>query len=330
MKKILERLINGEILSKDEAKEILHNITEEKYNNSQVTAFLTVFMMRDITANELDGFREALLEKSIKIDLGTTDAIDLCGTGGDGKDTFNISTLTALVVAGAGYPVIKHGNYSSSSSCGSSNVLEACGYTLTNDEKILKKQLNQGNFCYLHAPLFHPSMKSVGPIRKELGVKTFFNIIGPLVNPVQPAYQLTGVYNLKVGKLYRDILSKHREGFKIVHSIDGYDEISLTDSFIEYDKNGESKLSPSDFKLNSVKPKELASGSSVEEATKIFMSILEGKGTEAQNSVILANATEAIRTMSPNLSISEAMAGAKASLFNGEALRALKAVVEVK
>lgn len=330
MKSTLQRLIKGETLSKDEAREILLGITEEKYNDAQVTVFLTVFMMRPITANELNGFREALLEKAVKVDLGTKDAIDLCGTGGDGKDTFNISTLASLVTAGAGYTVIKHGNYSVSSSCGSSNVLEACGYKLTNDEDILKRQLVNGNFCYLHAPLFHPSMKSVGPIRKALGLKTFFNIIGPLVNPVQPNYQITGVYDLQVGDLYNEILSDCRTAYRVIHSLDGYDEISLTSDYYEYSNGSRSQISPDIFNLPKVKPEELYGGEGVEESAKIFMDILEGRGTEAQNNVVLINAASAIMTMSPGLNPSEAMAGAQASLFNGEALACLKAASEVK
>lgn len=286
--------------------------------------------MRPITAQELNGFREALLEKAVKVDLGTTDALDLCGTGGDGKDTFNISTLASLVCAGAGYTVIKHGNYSVSSSCGSSNVLEACGYTLTNDERILREQLVNGNFCYLHAPLFHPAMKAVGPIRKQLGMKTFFNILGPLLNPVQPNFQITGVYDLTVGDLYNEILSECRTGYRVVHSVDGYDEISLTDDYYEYTNGKRSTVSPELFGVNKVKPEELYGGEGVEEASKIFMNILEGNGTDAQNNVVLVNATSAIMTMSPGLSPKEAFAGAQASLFNGEALRSLKAASEVK
>jgi len=330
MKKIIQKLTAGEILTKDEAKETLLGITNEQYNDAQVTAFLTVYMMRPITAQELNGFREALLEKAVKVDLGTTDALDLCGTGGDGKDTFNISTLAALVAAGAGYTVIKHGNYSVSSSCGSSDVLEACGYTLTNDEETLRKQLIDGNFCYLHAPLFHPSMKAVGPIRKQLEMKTFFNLLGPLVNPVQPRFQLTGVYDLEVADLYNEILSDCREGYRVIHSVDGYDEISLTGDYYEYKNGSRELISPSLFGMDPVKPEDLYGGETIEESAKIFMNVLEGNGTEAQNNAVLINAASAIMTMSVNLTPVEAMAGARASLFNGEALRALTAASGVK
>ncbi len=329
MKSILQRLSSGETLTELEAQDILTGITEERYNEIQITAFLTVFMMRQITPQELNGFRKALIEKSTKIDLGTRDALDLCGTGGDGKDTFNISTLASLVAAGAGYTVIKHGNYSASSTCGSSNVLEACGYKLTNDERILKQQLVDGNFCYLHAPLFHPSLKSVGPIRKSLGVKTFFNILGPLVNPVQPAYQIVGVYNREIGQLYSEVLKTCRSGYRVVHSLDGYDEISLTSDFIEFYNGTESIVSPREYNLSPILPNDLFGGESVNEAADIFMNVLEGRGTEAQNSVVLINAAAAIRTMSAGLNPAEAMAGARASLFNGEALRSLKAASEV-
>lgn len=329
MKSTLLRLTKGEILSEIEAFDILTGITEERYNEPQITAFLTVYMMRQITAQELNGFRKALIEKSIKLNLGTKDALDLCGTGGDGKDTFNISTLASLVAAGSGYTVIKHGNYSASSACGSSNVLEACGYKLTNNEEILKQQLVDGNFCYLHAPLFHPSLKSVAPIRRSLGVKTFFNILGPLVNPVQPAYQIVGVYNREIGQLYSDVLKTCRSGYRVVHSLDGYDEISLTSDFLEFYNGKESVVSPREYNLSLVQPNDLWGGNSVDEAAEIFMNILEGRGTESQNNVVLVNAAAAIRTMSAGLSSVEAMAGARASLFNGEALRSLKAASEV-
>ncbi len=331
MKEILQRLIEGEKLSTQESKEVLGNITDNKYNEYEITAFLTIYMMRPITPKELNGFREALVERAVKVNLDPKGAIDLCGTGGDGKDTFNISTLAALITAGAGYRVIKHGNYGVSSSCGSSNVLEACGYTLTNDEKVLQKQLEVGNFCYLHAPLFHPSMKAVAPIRRGLGMKTFFNLLGPLVNPIQPEFQIAGVFDTEVAELYQAILTPIRKNFAVLHSCDGYDEISLTDNFYRYNQLGEEVINPESLGFSKVKPEELFGGESVEDSKKIFMTILEGEGTEAQNSAVLVNAAAAIHTIKgAETSFADALEEAKESLFGKSALNVLKTVCEVK
>mgnify|MGYP001486576404 CR=1 FL=1 len=216
MKAILNRLINHQKLSKEESRQMIINIADGQYNSSQIASFLTVYMMRSISLDELEGFRSALLELCILIDLDEYDTIDLCGTGGDGKDTFNISTLSSFVTAGAGCKVAKHGNYGVSSGCGSSNVLESLGLVFTNDYDILRKAIDKAGICFLHAPLFHPAMKKVGPVRKELGVKTFFNMLGPLVNPAFPKYQLTGVFNLELARLYGYLFQKSKQEFTIL------------------------------------------------------------------------------------------------------------------
>lgn len=218
MKDIINKLSLHNTLSKDEAKDVLLNISKGKYNNSHISSFLTIFMMRNITLEELQGFKEALLELCIKVDLSEYNAIDLCGTGGDNKDTFNISTLSAFVTAGANVNVSKHGNYGVSSSCGSSNVLEFLGIKFSNDKDFLKKSIEESGICILHAPLFHPAMKHVAPIRKELGLKTFFNILGPLVNPSFPANQIVGVFNLELARLYSYLFQKTNKNYAIIHS----------------------------------------------------------------------------------------------------------------
>src|SRR5210317_386114 len=228
MKAILNRLIQHQQLSKEEARQMIINIAEGQYNTSQIASFLTVYMIRSISLEELEGFREALLELCIAIDLSEFNAIDLCGTGGDNKDTFNISTLSAFVTAGAGVNVTKHGNYGVSSSCGSSNVLEYLGIKFSNNFDFLRKSIEKCGICILHAPLFHPAMKHVAPIRKELGLKTFFNILGPLVNPSFPKNQIVGVYSLELARLYSYLFQKTKKNYAIIHSLDGYDEISLT------------------------------------------------------------------------------------------------------
>ena len=199
MKEILNHLTAYKSLDRELAKEVLINLAKGVYNNSQIAAFLTVFTMRSVTVEELSGFKDAMLELCIQLPLEGYEAIDLCGTGGDSKDSFNISTLSSFVVAGAGQNVAKHGNYGVSSVCGSSNLMTYFGYEFTNDRDQLLRDLDNAGICFLHAPLFHPAMKNVAPIRKELGVKTFFNMLGPMVNPSQPKNQLVGVFNLELG-----------------------------------------------------------------------------------------------------------------------------------
>ncbi len=296
MKHLLNRLINQENISSEEAKNVLVNISRGKYNQSQIASFLTVFMMRSITLEELQGFRDALLELCIHVDLSEFDAIDLCGTGGDGKDTFNISTLSSFVTAGAGVKVAKHGNYSVSSTCGSSDVMEKLGIKFTNNKSFLKRSIDQAGICVLHAPLFHPAMKQVAPIRKELGVKTFFNMLGPMVNPAFPKNQMVGVFNLELQRLYSYIYQNTDKKYSIVHALDGYDEISLTGNTKIISNASETMLSPKDLEVQPIEQKAIYGGKTVNSSAKIFLKVINGKGTEAQNNVVFANAGLAIAT----------------------------------
>lgn len=327
MKAILNKLFEQQRLTKSEAKEVLIQMADEKYNTSQMASFLTVFLMRPISVNELAGFREALLELAIKIDLSDFNTIDLCGTGGDGKNTFNISTLTSFIVAGTGNKVSKHGNYGVSSVSGSSNMLEYLGYKFSNNESILKKQIDQANICFLHAPLFHPAMKAVGPVRRELGLKTFFNMLGPLVNPSQPQNQLVGVFNLEVARIYNYLLQETSVNYGIVYSLDGYDEISLTGGFKLFTKENEQLIAPEDLGLKRLKQADIFGGDSVKEAAKIFVSILDGEGTEAQNNVVLANAAFALKTFDKNKSFDNAFEEATSSLLGLKAKECLKSLI---
>jgi anthranilate phosphoribosyltransferase len=322
MKAILNRLIQHQQLSKEEARQMIINIADGQYNTSQITSFLTVYMMRSISLEELEGFRSALLELCIAIDLSEFDTIDLCGTGGDGKDTFNISTLSSFVTAGAGVKVTKHGNYGVSSGCGSSNVLEALGVKFSNDQDFLKLCVDQAGICILHAPLFHPAMKNVAPVRRELGVKTFFNMLGPLVNPAFPKNQLTGVFNLELARLYHYLFQKTDTNFTILYALDGYDEISLTGPTKAFSKNSEGILTPQDFGVLPLEASQIAGGDNVESSAKIFMNVIQNKGTQAQQEVVCANAGMAIAT-ALDLSPIDGFEKAKESLLSGKAFEAL-------
>ena len=322
MKAILNRLIQHQQLSKEEARQMIINIAEGQYNTSQIASFLTVYMMRSISLEELEGFRSALLELCIAIDLSEFDTIDLCGTGGDGKDTFNISTLSSFVTAGAGVKVTKHGNYGVSSGCGSSNVLEALGVKFSNDQDFLKRCVDQAGICILHAPLFHPAMKNVAPVRRELGVKTFFNMLGPLVNPAFPKNQLTGVFNLELARLYHYLFQKTDTNFTILYALDGYDEISLTGPTKAFSKNSEGILTPQDFGVLPLEASQIAGGDNVESSAKIFMNVIQNKGTQAQQEVVCANAGMAIAT-ALDLSPIDGFEKAKESLLSGKAFEAL-------
>ena len=322
MKAILNRLIQHQQLSKEEARQMIINIADGQYNTSQIASFLTVYMMRSISLEELEGFRSALLELCIAIDLSEFDTIDLCGTGGDGKDTFNISTLSSFVTAGAGVKVTKHGNYGVSSGCGSSNVLEALGVKFSNDPDFLKRCVDQAGICILHAPLFHPAMKNVAPVRRELGVKTFFNMLGPLVNPAFPKNQLTGVFNLELARLYYYLFQKTDTNFTILYALDGYDEISLTGPTKAFSKNSEGILTPQDFGVLPLEASQIAGGDNVESSAKIFMNVIQNKGTQAQQEVVCANAGMAIAT-ALDLTPIEGFEKAKESLLSGKAFEAL-------
>lgn len=330
MKTILEPLYNHKTLSKDEAKQVLTDIALGKYNPSQIASFLTVFIMRNITLDELLGFREALLQLCHKIDLSAFNPMDVCGTGGDGKNTFNISTLTSFVVAGAGIPVAKHGNYGVSSISGSSNVLETLGLVFQTDENILKQQIAETKICFLHAPLFHPAMKAVGAIRKELGIKTFFNMLGPLVNPAFPKIQMTGVFSLELARMYQYLLQEENSQYTVIYSLDGFDEVTLTDTTKLITNNGERFVEAKDFNLNKVAFAELYGGETLEEAASIFMTIIDGKGTETQNNVVLVNATLAIQTYHPNLEFDEAFDQAKDSLFGLKAKNSFNRLKQIQ
>ena len=326
MKKILERLFNHSYLSYEESKKILKEISSNKYNDSQVASFLTIFKMRNPSVQEIEGFRDALLDLCIKIDLGSDfETIDLCGTGGDGKNTFNISTISSFVVSGAGYKVTKHGNYGVSSNCGSSDVLEYLGVRLSNDQDYLKKCLDVGGFCYLHAPLFHPAMKNVASVRKELKFKTFFNILGPLVNPCQPKNQLSGVYNLEIARLYGYVFENTNKNYSILHSLDGYDEISLTNDFKLLSRNNSSINSPDYFGFDKINPKEIEGGIEIKDSVDIFIKILENKATKSQTNVVLANSAIAIQTITDK-EIGECLSIAKESIESGNALNSLKKI----
>ena len=328
MKTILNRLINHETLSKAEAKEVLVNISSRQYNPSQIASFLTVYMMRNITIEELSGFREALLELCIPVDFSGYNTIDLCGTGGDGKDTFNISTLASFVVAGTGIHVAKHGNYGVSSISGSSNVMETLGVKFSNEKDFLSKCIDEANIAILHAPLFHPAMKNVGPIRKELGVKTFFNMLGPMVNPSFPKNQLVGVFSLELARMYAYLYQNTDVNYTILHALDGYDEISLTADAKMITKNSESIVNADDYKLSKLYFEDIKGGETIEESAKIFMNIISGKGTEAQQNVVCANAALAIATVE-NSTIINAFAKAKESLQSGKALEKLQKLQQI-
>lgn len=323
MKEILNRLINHERLSKEEARNILVSISEGAYNNSQIAAFLTVFMMRSIGLEELEGFRDALLELCVHVDVSDYNTIDLCGTGGDGKNTFNISTLASFVTAGAGVQVTKHGNYGVSSVSGSSNVMEFFGIKFSNDSDFLKKCLDEAGICILHAPLFHPAMKHVAPVRRELGVKTFFNMLGPMVNPAFPKNQLVGVFNLELARLYGYLYQKNNKNYSVVHALDGYDEISLTGAARVITNKKEEILQPSDFNVKTIQAEDIFGGNTVEDSATIFKSILEGKGTEAQNNVVCANAGLAISVVDGH-DLETAFGHARESLLSGKALESFQ------
>ena len=328
MKNLLKDLYNHKIMNKDEAKNALILLTNGTANASQISSFLTVFLMRDITSEELDGFREAMIELSININIDGSELIDLCGTGGDGKDTFNISTVSSFVVAGAGIKVAKHGNYGVSSSCGSSNIISHLGHKFSNDVDTLRYSLEKSNICFLHAPLFHPSLKNISPIRGELGFKTFFNMLGPMVNPIQPKNQLVGVFNSNIFRLYSHIYSKSDKNYCIVHSIDGYDEISLTSPFKLFSNHSDIMLEPKDLNFDNIEPLSLSGGKNIDESLKIFLNVLKNKGKKEQIDSVLANSGLAIYCAKKLSSINDGVDLARESLESGKAYNCLKLFIE--
>lgn len=326
MKTVLNELIDHQSLTKEEARQVLIELTSGKYNPSQTASFITVYMMRNITVDELQGFRDAMLELCIPARFDQP-VMDVCGTGGDGKNTFNISTLSSFVVAAAGQPVAKHGNYGVSSACGSSNVLEYFGYTFTNNIDELKRSLDSANICFMHAPLFHPALKNVASIRKELGVKTFFNMLGPMVNPAFPSRQLVGVFSLELARKYGYLYQQSDKQFVVLHSLDGYDEISLTGAFKYFYNNGEQLADASDLGLPKLTYDQIGGGDSVADSAKIFMDVLEGNGTAAQNAAVIANAGMALYCADQKAGLLNAVAKARESLESGKALESFKKLI---
>jgi len=330
MKKILQHLFEHKTLSQQQSKEVMLNIAKGVYNDTEITAFITVFLMRSITIDELQGFRDGLLELAVPVNLNGYDVIDIVGTGGDGKNTFNISTLACFIVAGAGKKVAKHGNYGATSVSGASNVMEFLGYKFKNSSDVLKKEIEETNFCFLHAPLFHPALKAVAQIRKNIGFRTFFNMLGPMVNPANPQYQLVGVYNLEMARIYNYLLQQTGKPFIIIHGLDGYDEISLTNDTKVITQNGERILSAEELGKRVVYASDIAGGNSVEEAAKTFLKILKGEGTWAQNAVVLANASMALQCMGGYKTYDEAYNTAVESLESGKAYRQLEKLISLQ
>lgn len=329
MKQILYKLFEHQYLGRDEARAILQNIAQGKYNDAQVASLITVFLMRNISVEELCGFRDALLEMRVPVDLDEYSPIDIVGTGGDGKNTFNISTAACFTVAGAGFPVVKHGNYGATSVSGASNVMEQHGVKFTDDADRLRRSMDACNIAYLHAPLFNPALKAVAPVRKALAVRTFFNMLGPLVNPVIPRYQLLGVYNLPLLRLYTYTYQESQTQFAVVHSLDGYDEISLTDEFKVATCGNEKIYTPESLGFARYHENDLDGGQTVGDAARIFDRVMEGTATQAQKDVVVVNAAFAIRVICPDRPLEECIALARESLDSVKALATLKKFIEV-
>lgn len=327
MKQVLNRLFEHQSLSRTEAAEVMTNIAGGKYNDAEIAAFISVYIMRSIELDEVLGFREALLNMAVKVDLSDFDPIDIVGTGGDGKNTFNISTCSCFVVAGAGYKVAKHGNYGATSVSGSSNVLEYYGAKFTTNNDTLRRSLETSGFAYLHAPLFNPAMKNVAPVRKNLGVRTFFNILGPLISPARPHYQCLGVYNLKMMRLYNYIYQNLGVNYCIVHSLDGYDEVSLTDNTKMINNSGEYILSPEKMGFEKLEQKALWGGDTIDEAAQIFINVLNNSATSAQRDVVIANAAFAIQTRCPEKTLTTCIGEARESLVSGKAKQSFESFI---
>ncbi|HEV3414541.1 MAG TPA: anthranilate phosphoribosyltransferase [Puia sp.] len=330
MKKILQYLFEHKTLAREQAKEILTRISKGEFNDTEIAAFITVFLMRSITIEELQGFRDALLELCVKVDLNGMETVDIVGTGGDGKNTFNISTLACFVVAGTGNKVAKHGNYGATSISGASNVMEQLGYKFKNDTARLRQEVEMAGICFLHAPLFHPALKTVGPIRKNLGIRTFFNMLGPMVNPASPSTQLVGVYNLEMARIYNYLLQQTASRFTIIHGLDGYDEISLTGDTKVITNRGERVMTPEELGRRMVNAADIYGGNTVEEAAKIFSRILKGEGSWAQNAVVLANAAMALHATGTYAGYEEAYYSAVDSLESGQANAALEKLISLQ
>ena len=330
MKKLLKYLFEHKTLSRQQSKEVMLNIAKSVYNDTEITAFITVFLMRSITIEELQGFRDGLLELAVPVNLNGYKVMDIVGTGGDGKNTFNISTLACFIVAGAGKKVAKHGNYGATSVSGASNVMEQLGYKFKNNNDQLKKEVEETNFCFLHAPQFHPALKAVAQIRKNIGFRTFFNMLGPMVNPAKPEYQLVGVYNLEMARIYNYLLQQTGKPFTIIHGLDGYDEISLTNDTKVITNKGEKILSAESLGKRTVSASDIQGGNSVDEAAKIFMRILKGEGSWSQNAVVLANAAMALDCTGDYSNYNDAYAAAVESLESGKALQQFQKLIALQ
>ncbi|MEY3677912.1 MAG: anthranilate phosphoribosyltransferase [Bacteroidota bacterium] len=330
MKAILNHLFEHKNLDRSQANSLMMQLAEGRFNNSELSSLITVFLMRSISIDELMGFKDALLELALEPELEEYGAIDIVGTGGDGKNTFNISTLACLVVAGAGFKVSKHGNYGASSISGASNAMEFLGYRFKNKSDELRKEIDQTNFCFLHAPLFHPALKNVASVRKELGFRTIFNMLGPLVNPAKPACQLIGVYNLEMARIYNYLLQQDKRPFCIVHSLEGYDEISLTGDTKMITSSGEHIKSAIELAGIVVKPEEISGGKTVAESARIFLDILQNEGTQAQKMVVLANAASALLLTGSFTSYQDAFAAAQKSLLSGSAYQCFKKLIDLQ
>ena len=330
MKKLLQYLFEHKTLSREKAKEVLLQMSAGQFNDAEIASLITVFLMRSITIEELQGFRDALLELCVKVAMNEHEVMDIVGTGGDGKNTFNISTLSCFIVAGAGQQVAKHGNYGASSVSGASNVMEQLGYRFKQESDALKKELDIANICFLHAPLFHPALKVVAPVRKNLGVRTFFNMLGPMVNPATPAYQLVGVYNLEMARIYNYLLQETGKAFTIIHSLDGYDEISLTNDTKVITNEGEKIMTPEQLGKRMVTAEDIYGGNTAEEAAKIFTRIIKGEGSWAQNAVVLANAAMALYCTGKYSNYDSAYAAAVESLESKKAYMALEKLINLQ
>jgi anthranilate phosphoribosyltransferase len=330
MKKILEHLFTYKTLDHKTAREVIINIAKNVYNEAEMTAFITVYLMRSITIEELQGFKDGLMELCVPVNLNSHKVMDIVGTGGDGKNTFNISTLACFIVAGTGQKVAKHGNYGASTISGSSNLMEGLGYKFNSSNEKLNKEVEEANICFMHAPLFHPALKSVGGIRKSLGMRTFFNMLGPLVNPAAPDFQLIGVYNLEMARIYNYMLQPTGKPFTIIHSLDGYDEISLTNDTKVITNKGEKIMSAEALGKRTVAATDILGGNTVEEARKIFLKIINGEGTWAQNAVVLANAAMALLSTGNFTSYDDAFYAAVDSLESGKAADSLQKLISLQ
>lgn len=329
MKDILYKLFDYQYLTRDEAKQVLFEIVKGDVPETQIASLITSFLMRSISIDEILGFRDALLEMRVTVDLSDYSPLDIVGTGGDGKNTFNISTTSCFVVAGAGYNVVKHGNYGATSISGASNVIEQQGVKFSTDNDRFRKSLDKCHIAYLHAPLFSPALKAVAPVRKSLGVRNFFNVLGPLVNPVQPEFQMLGVYNLAMLRLYTYIYQEENKKFSIVHSMDGYDEVSLTSQFKVSSNNGEHLFMPEDLGFKTITQDELYGGDTPVEAASIFRNVLNASATDAQMNVVIVNAALGIQTIDQHKSIEDCIDIARDALYSKKALKVLQTFVEI-